>query len=210
MRWAILLLVSRVILAGAGYYAFDAFQRFQERRSAVSAAEIAMAGEGTSLPAAPFLLFRNTAPGQGYGIAATVPISSPKGERTLGGAACDRVYGTTEQVACLRTNRGLVTTFEAAVYSKSWKESRRWALPGIPSRTRMDNGGTVATTTVFVTGHSYTGTGFSTETVIGPLVGGPGAGSLEDFALFVNGSPVTAADRNIWGVTFVPGQADAF
>ena len=61
-----------------------------------------------------------------------------------------------------------------------------------------------------MTGHSYAGTGFSTETVINPLDGGPGTGSLEDFALWVNGTQVTPADRNIWGVTFLPGQSDSF
>ena len=41
--------------------------------------------------------------------------------------------------------------------------------------------------------------------------GGAGTGSLEDFALLVNGTTrVTAADRNIWGVTFVPGEATRF
>ncbi|MFP3570759.1 hypothetical protein, partial [Paraburkholderia sp. SIMBA_030] len=32
----------------------------------------------------------------------------------------------------------------------------------------------------------------------------------EDFALLVNGSRLQPEDRNIWGVTFVPGQADTF
>ena len=39
---------------------------------------------------------------------------------------------------CLRTNRGLVTSFEAASYDRNWTELRSWALPGIPSRTRLD------------------------------------------------------------------------
>ncbi|WP_286138748.1 hypothetical protein [Arthrobacter sp. OV608] len=65
-------------------------------------------------------------------------------------------------------------------------------------------------TTVFVTGHSYAGTGFSTETVIRSLDGTTPAANLEAFALLVNGQQVTAADRNIWGVTFVPSQADVF
>ena len=40
--------------------------------------------------------------------------------------------------------------------------------------------------------------------------GGGGTGNLEDFALMVNGTRITAADRNIWGVTFAPGDSDTF
>jgi hypothetical protein len=208
LRWVILLVVTVIVVAGAGVYAALAFQRFQDASLAASAADIAAGG--ASLPDEPFVLFRNTASGQGYGQAATVLLSAPAAGRTVAGVACDRVYGTTGQVVCLRTNRGLVTSFEAAIYNRNWQETRSWALPGIPSRTRLDKAGSVVSTTVFVTGHSYAGTGFSTETVINPVAGGPGTGSLEDFVLWVNGAQVSPSDRNIWGVTFVPGQSDSF
>lgn len=207
-RWLILLVVTATVLAGAGTYAVQAFQRFQGASLAASEADIT-AGS-SALPAEPFVLFRNTAAGQGYGQAATVLLSAPGAGRTVAGAACDRVYGTSRQVMCLRTNRGLVTSFEAAVYDRNWREMRSWPLPGIPSRTRLDETGTVASTTVFVTGHSYAGAGFSTETAITPLDGAPGTGSLEGFSLWINGGQVSPADRNIWGVTFLPGQSDAF
>ena len=98
----------------------------------------------------------------------------------------------------------------AAIYDRNWQEIRSWALRGIPSRTRLDGAGSTVATTVFVTGHSYAGTGFSTETVINPVDGGPGTGSLEAFALWVNGAQLSPTDRNIWGVTFLPGQSDSF
>jgi hypothetical protein len=208
LRWVILLVVTVSVVAGAGVYAAQAFQRFQAASLATSSAAIAAAG--SSLPDQPFVLFRNTASGQGYGQAATVLLSAPGAERAVGGAACDRVYGTRREVMCLRTNRGLVTSYEAALYDRNWQEVRSWALRGIPSRTRLDGTGSAAATTVFVTGHSYAGTGFSTETVISPVEGGPGTGSLEDFALWVNGAQVSPSDRNIWGVTFMPGQSDSF
>lgn len=208
LRWVILLVLTVIVIAGAGTYAAQAFQRFQAASLAASSADIASGG--SSLPDQPFVLFRNTASGVGYGQAATVLLSAPGAERTVGGAACDRVYGTSGEVMCLRTNRGLVTSYEAAIYDRNWQEIRSWALRGIPSRTRLDEAGSTAATTVFVTGHSYAGTGFSTETVISPVDGGPGTGSLEDFALWVNGAQVSPADRNIWGVTFLPGQADSF
>ena len=207
-RWTVLLAVTTVVVAGSGLYGVQAFQRFQDTQAAASTADIEAGG--SSLPDESFVLFRNTASGQGYGQAATVLLSAPGAGRTVGSPDCDRVYGTPDKVICLQSNRGLVTSFDAAVYDRNWNEVRNWALPGIPSRTRIDQTGTVAATTVFVTGHSYASTGFSTETVINPLDGGPGTGSLEDFALWVNGAEVSPADRNIWGVTFLPGQSDSF
>ncbi|WP_104175402.1 hypothetical protein [Arthrobacter sp. Y81] len=206
-RWIILLAITVLVLAGAGSYAAVAFQRFQDSRSAASAVSVASGG---ALPAASFVMFRNTAPGQGYGMAGTVPLAAPSGQRFLAAEACDRIYGTARNVICLKTNRGLVTNFEAVLLNREWQPTGRWAVPGIPSRTRMSADGSLVSTTVFVSGHSYGASGFSTETSITRTDGGPGTGNLEDFALLVNGSRVTAADRNIWGVTFVPGDADAF
>jgi hypothetical protein len=156
------------------------------------------------------LVFRNTAPGQGYGMAGTVPLSDPSGQRLLANEPCDRVYGTSQTIVCLKTNRGLVTNFEEVLLNRDWQQTARWALPGIPSRTRMSTDGSMVSSTVFVSGHSYGAAGFSTETSISRTDGGAGTGNLEDFALLVNGSRITTADRNIWGVTFVPGQTDAF
>ena len=41
-----------------------------------------------------------------------------------------------------------------------------WPLAGIPSRTRVSPDGVFVASTAFVTGHSYAGGGFSTETRI--------------------------------------------
>jgi hypothetical protein len=206
-RWIILLAITVVVLTAAGSYAAVAFQRFQDSRSAASAVNVASGG---ALPEAPFVLFRNTAAGQGYGMAGTVPLAAPGGRRSLASEACDRVYGTARNLVCLKTNRGLVTNFEAVLLDRQWQPTGRWALPGIPSRTRMSADGSLVSTTVFVSGHSYGAAGFSTETSISRTDGGAATGSLEGFALLANGVQVTAADRNIWGVTFVPGDADAF
>ncbi|WP_346926095.1 hypothetical protein [uncultured Arthrobacter sp.] len=206
-RWGILLVITALVIAAAGAYAATAFGRFQESRTAVSTARVA---SGAAVLTKGSVLFRNTAPGQGYGTIGTVPLSDPAGERSLAAVACDRVYGTLENVVCLKTNRGLVTNFEAVLLNPEWQQTRSWALPGIPSRTRMSPDGSLVSTTVFVSGHAYGTAGFSTETTITAPQGGGGTGNLEDFALMVNGSRVTAADRNIWGVTFAPGDSDTF
>ncbi|MET4539932.1 hypothetical protein ABIE37_001706 [Arthrobacter bambusae] len=204
-RWGVLLAVTALVLAAAGIYAVGAYQRFEESRTAASSVGVTA---GHPLPAAPFVLFRNTASGQGYGNAATVPLSAPGGTRAVSEQECDRVYGTAGTVVCLKTNRGLVTAFEAAIMNRDWQVQRSWPLPGIPSRTRVSADGSMIATTVFVTGHSYAASGFSTATEIS-LPGGT-SGNLEDFALMVNGERLVATDRNIWGVTFAPGQSDVF
>jgi hypothetical protein len=206
-RWGILLVVTALVIAAAGTYAAVAFQRFQDSQMAASTARVAA---GAPVLNSASVLFRNTAPGQGYGMIGTVPLSEPSGERSLAGVACDRVYGTTQNIVCLETNRGLVTNFEAVLLNPDWQQTSSWAVPGIPSRTRMSADGSLVATTVFVTGHSYGAAGFSTETSITRTDGSGGTGNLEDFALVVNGTRLTAADRNIWGVTFAPGQSDTF
>ena len=64
----------------------------------------------------------------------TVPLSALRRAAT-GSVACDRVYGTAGSVVCLKTNRGLVTSFEAVAAEQGMAADRTWALPGIPSRT---------------------------------------------------------------------------
>ena len=138
-----------------------------------------------------------------------MPLTEPGGSRALSGKSCDRVYGTSQLTFCLQTRHELATNFQATVFDARWKETAGWPLPGIPSRARTNADGSLLASTVFVSGHSYAAAGFSTETVIRDAAG-PGTGSLEDFALVLDGSRIKATDRNIWGVTFAPGKPDVF
>ncbi|MDQ0923024.1 hypothetical protein QF038_001532 [Pseudarthrobacter sp. W1I19] len=205
-RLALLLAVATLVLAGAGAYGLSAFQQEQAGREAASTVRVVSA---TSLPAEPFVMFRNTAPGRGYGQAATVALADPSGERALSGQPCDRVYASKEVVSCLQTINDVPTKYEAATYDSSLRRLDAWALGGIPSRTRLSGDNSLIATTVFVAGHSYASAGFSTETVIR---GRDGAvhGNLEEFSLILDGTRIKASDRNIWGVTFAPGDPAGF
>ncbi|MGO4187158.1 TolB family protein [Pseudarthrobacter sp. TAF60_1] len=205
-RWQVLLAVVLLVAGGTTAYAASAFQTAKSSQIADSAVDSVAA---LALPAEPFIMFRNTAPGQGFGEAATVALADPSGQRALSGHACDRVYAVRDLAVCLLTKNEIPTNFEATVYNGSLAAVETWPLAGVPSRTRISPDGTLLATTVFVSGHSYSGAGFSTETLIRGR-DGTVHGNLEEFALFLGGSQIKATDRNIWGVTFVPGQPDAF
>ncbi|WP_331711957.1 hypothetical protein [Arthrobacter sp. B6] len=205
-RWLILLAIVVLVAAGSAVYAVSAFQSARSSQEADSPVDTVAAD---ALPAAPFVMFRNTAPGQGFGQAATVLLADPTGQRALSGHACDRVYAVVNRVSCLRTKNEIPINFEATVYNASLDTDESWALGGIPSRTRISADGSLLASTVFVSGHSYATAGFSTETIIRGR-DGTDHGNLEEFALISGGGRIKATDRNIWGVTFVPGQPDAF
>ena len=88
-----------------------------------------------------------------------------------------------EGASCLVTDAGVTTTFEAQELDADWQQVASNPLPGVPSRTRLSPDGTLVATTVFVNGHSYMSTGFSTATEVHEFDGGVRWGNLEKFDL---------------------------
>jgi hypothetical protein len=145
--------------------------------------------------------FRNTASGADYGKVASVPLDDASGVRSVSSQYCDRVYSTPKLTMCLTTDAGIVTTWTALQFGETGSQEQSWSLPGAPSRTRISANSQLVAETSFVTGVSYAGVGFSTETIIATS-SGKSFGNIERFTLLVDGEQVAAADRNIWGVTF--------
>ena len=79
-RIALLLLVTVMVMAAAGISAALAFQDARASQAAPAAVE---ATRSEALPVTPYVVFRNTASGQGFGEAATVPLDAPGGQRAL-------------------------------------------------------------------------------------------------------------------------------
>ena len=200
-RWLALAIITLLVVAAAAAYGVNAFLRYRDSQSAASAVD-AVSGDGTG----PRIIFRNTAPGSDYGLVATVPIADHDGERTVSSRACDRVYATNEFLSCLSTKRGIVTTFEAVLYTAAGDEVKSRPLPGVPSRTRISPDSRLVATTSFVTGMSYASVGFSTQTTLSTS-DGHDYGDLEAFTTLVDGKPLTALDRNYWGITFGPDDS---
>jgi Tol biopolymer transport system component len=62
--------------------------------------------------------------------------------------------------------------------------------------------GRLASTTVFVSGHSYAPGSFSTHTAIFRTADGGKVADLEQYSVERDGKPFSAVDFNFWGVTF--------
>jgi hypothetical protein len=155
------------------------------------------------LAAKPMVMFRSTALGDSYGRVSVAYLDAPKGKRQVSPLQCDRMHFAAGRGICLEAQRGLMTTYHAHLFDTSFKVTASFPLAGPPSRARMSPDGKRAATTVFVTGHSYAGTDFTTRTsVIDAASGTMVAEDLESFAVERDGKAIKASDFNIWGVTF--------
>lgn len=198
-RGLIVAIAAVALLGGATAYGAVAFAQSR-----------ALPADDTSTPMtsveAGTIVFRQTGGGAKHGFVASVAVDDPAGPRAVSTTPCDRVDATTAGVVCLRADLGISTTFETLFLDGRLDEVDRRPLAGIPSRTRLSPDGRLAATTSFITGHAYAGTDFSTSTVIVEVGSAPevaDSGELELFPLRVDGALVTAADLNVWGVTFV-------
>lgn len=196
-----------ILLGGATLYGAVQFAAFSAAQGAPSAAETV---DFDASDESARIVFRNTAAGAGYGHVASVPLADRTGARAVSPVPCDRIDATNGSALCLTIDRGVVTTFTATLFDDEWQPVRSWPLPGMPSRTRFSPDGQAVAFSAFITGESYATVGFSISTRIVALDGSAAEPvDLEEFALTVGGQPVTSADRNFWGVTFLP-SGDTF
>jgi hypothetical protein len=200
-RLALLAAILAVTLAGSVGYVWNV--RRDQAATLAAAPAVSAGGDLGALRSQPHLVFRSTALGQGYGQVAVVPLSAPGGPRAFTPASCERVYATAADAICLSADRGLVTTYKAQLLDTGWTPARDLPLTGLPSRARLSRDGSLVATTTFVFGDSYANPGqFSTRTVV-TRTDGEVVGDIEKFELVVNGKVITAADKNLWGVTFL-------
>ncbi|MBE1574126.1 TolB family protein [Amycolatopsis roodepoortensis] len=152
------------------------------------------------------LLFRSTADAD-RGHVSSVSAADPGGARAVSTVSCSRVHAAGGTAICLRPETGL-TTYQLAVLDRRLAVTQEIPLVGVPNRARVSADGQRLAWTVFVTGDSYNGGRFSTRAGTLDLTTGDVEGTLEDFAVTVDGKPYQAADVNFWGVTFTrqPGR----
>ena len=148
----------------------------------------------------PHMLFRDTAPGPGFGKLAVARLDD-LGARQMTAASCQRVSFAAGHGLCLHVERGLLNTYSAVLLSDHLKPGTAIKLQGLPSRTRIAPDGRVGAITVFVVGDDYAAD-FSTRTTIVDLSSGDEIGELEQFATWRDGQRFRRTDFNFWGVTF--------
>jgi hypothetical protein len=200
-RVRVLAFVAVVVAIAVAATTYVVVERREVRaeRAAEPEAEQAPIAELTD---GPRLVFRHTGLDSEYGVVAVVPLDDPSGPRAFTGVTCDRVAARADGASCLLTDPGVAASYDGFELDADWQQVDSFDLPGIPSRTRLSPDGTLVATTVFVAGHSYMSTGFSTATEVHEFGGGERWGNLEDFQLVIEGREVDPVDRNVWGVTF--------
>nr|WP_246481047.1 hypothetical protein [Amycolatopsis umgeniensis] len=178
--------------AAAVIYVGVAGARNQDTASAGTSGAVTLDG--------PRLLFRSTADAD-RGHVSSVAAADPGGARAVSNLSCSRVYAAGGTGICLRPESGL-TTYQLAVLDGRLTVTQEIPLVGLPNRARVSADGRRLAWTVFVTGDSYNGGRFSTRAGTLDLTTDNVEGTLEDFAVTVDGKPYKAADFNFWGVTF--------
>jgi WD40-like Beta Propeller Repeat len=152
----------------------------------------------------PPILVRHTAIDMSYGRLAVDFGAGGPASRQVTEFSCQQVYFARNRGVCLETRVGVITTYFAILFDARFQQTAAVPLAGIPSRTRVSPDGEYAAITVFVSGHSYGGTDFSTETqIIDTVSGKPVVANLEQMQVWsAEGQRMAASDFNFWGVTF--------
>jgi hypothetical protein len=157
------------------------------------------------------ILYRSTALGDTYGRVSMANVGSTDEPRYVSPIECDRVHFAAGTGLCLRAKRGVFTTFHAHVFDRDFVVRHSVPLLGVPSRARVSPDGRFAAMTVFVTGHSYAGSDFSTRTsILDARTGQFIIEDLETLTVYRDGVPFKSEDFNFWGVTFVRDSSRFF
>ena len=152
-------------------------------------------------PVPPLVLLRHTGLDASYGVM-SVERSRPGEQRRATPLRCDRLHFAVDRGVCLTTDR-FYTNHAVMVFDSTFQPLYSLPLNGVPSRVRLSPDGRLAAVTVFVSGHSYTDQGFSTETsIVDTRSGRHLVDNLEEFDVWRHGLPFVAVDFNFWGVTF--------
>jgi dipeptidyl aminopeptidase/acylaminoacyl peptidase len=154
-----------------------------------------------TVAAAPRLMFRHTGVDARYNLLTIAPLDRLSAGIDSG-LHCERVSFGGDRGLCLQADRRLFTTYKAVVFDRATNPVRSITLDGSPSRTRVSADGRVGAVTVFVTGHGYSSSKFSTRTTLVDMASGEPIGDLEQFGTWRDGRSFKAEDFNFWGVTF--------
>ena len=201
-RTRVIVLIVICVLAIASAAAYFAYAKSTADAQMAQAPAVPQTADLDSMLTQDRVVFRSTALGDSYGKLSVVALTDPSGSRVVLDSACERVYATATDGVCITADRGIVATYGITELNARLAPQNSSALNGLPSRARISDDGSLMATTTFVTGHSYSESSFSTETIL-RRGSGEVIGNIEEFTATVDGQPFTVTDRNYWGVTFV-------
>jgi hypothetical protein len=151
----------------------------------------------------PSIMFRVTALGEAHGRLGVVALAEADPPSTVTPLRCERLHFSVDRGVCLTAERGFFARYGAVIFDGDFRPRHQLRLAGVPSRVRVAPDGRHAAITVFVTGHSYAASNFSTRTSFVDLRTGDFAvEDMESFTVQRDGHPFKAVDFNFWGVTF--------
>lgn len=203
-RFIAMLVLAVGCIAGAAAYVRHAMQRTTPATVGTpTAATTRLIEPGQALVEGHTVIFRHSAPDQYDGALGAAALADLGAVRLLPALRCERLHLAGGHGVCLSAKRGMFTTYRALLFDDIGRVRGELPLAGIPSRTQVSPDGRYAATTVFVTGHSYSGGEFSTRTSLIDLENGRWlVEDLEGFPVKRDGRVISAPDFNFWGVTF--------
>jgi hypothetical protein len=154
--------------------------------------------------APPSLMFRITALGETYGRLGVAGLSEPHRPPQATPLYCERLHFGADRGVCLTAERRMFARYGAVIFDTAFQHQHQpLRLAGAPSRVRVAPDGRYAAITVFVSGHSYAASNFSTRTSFIDLrTGDLVVEDMESFAVWRDGERLHGVDFNFWGVTF--------
>jgi hypothetical protein len=194
------LLVEPFVLVAGGDLAFAATRRGPGGVAGDETEATAPGAPRAALPDGAGVVYQHVVRDDDY---ARVAILTG-GKRVFAPIVCERVYAAAGRGLCLTGEDGLTgPRFKIKLFDSAFHVRHELTLSGLLSRARISPDGRYGTATGFVTGHSYAdGNQFSTTTTLIDMASGKKLADLEKFRVTHDGKPVTASDRNFWGVTF--------
>jgi hypothetical protein len=195
------------ILIGIGLAAAALVAWRADRDAGTSAATISSDGLAQFAKGGRMIAYRSRAGGEARNHLAVVAAASPTARPTLFGPVCDRIAASDRYIVCMGRSGNLIRPYQATLMDMQLKQLKSISIDGVPSRARVSPDEKYFAVTSFVTGDSYAAELFSTRTILFATGAEAREGvDVESYTLIANGDVYGYNDKNVWGVTFVPGQ----
>ncbi len=180
--------------------AYVGMARLRQDAAAVGASSEPLADAETlaRVSSGPRLLFLQT-DDYAYRFISMAPLDAANGPRARSALQCHRIHFAAGRGLCLGQYLGGHGAF---IFGTDLQPRHTFQTVGIPSRVRVSADGRYGALTVFVAGHSYAQTDFSTQTLLVDMASGETLADLEQFTVFRDGEQFQEVDFNFWGVTF--------